>query len=60
MLATQMGYGQGRRRNKKLTKGDTYAVIVGISKYADGDLPNLEYAHRDAEAFNNFLRSKAG
>jgi tetratricopeptide (TPR) repeat protein len=38
-----------------------YAVIVGISDYKpDDNIPPLKYAHRDAEEFNDFLRSKAG
>lgn len=40
---------------------NVYAVIIGISDYQPGDdIPPLKYAHRDAEAFVNFLKSKAG
>jgi len=38
----------------------TRAVVVGISDYQDLGIPDLKYAHRDAEAFANFLRSPAG
>ncbi len=38
----------------------SYAVVVGISDYQDKDIPDLKYAHKDAEAFANFLRSAAG
>lgn len=40
--------------------GQTYAVIVGISDYQDPKIPDLHFAHRDAEAFAHFLRSPAG
>ena len=36
------------------------AVVIGISDYQDPAIPDLQYAHRDAEAFANFLRSPAG
>ncbi|TNE56944.1 MAG: tetratricopeptide repeat protein [Bacteroidetes bacterium] len=39
---------------------NTYAVVAGISNYQDPLIPDLKYAHRDAEAFANFLRSPAG
>ncbi len=37
----------------------TYALIVGISHYSSG-IENLQFANRDAQAFNDFLLSKAG
>ena len=42
--------------NKSTT---TYALIVGISHYSSG-IESLQYANRDAQAFNDFLLSKAG
>ena len=36
------------------------AVVIGISDYQDPYIPDLRFAHRDAEAFANFLRSPAG
>ncbi len=39
---------------------NTYAVVVGISDYQDPGIPDLRFADKDAEAFANFLRSKAG
>ena len=36
-----------------------WAVIVGISDYASGDIPDLGYASKDAQAFYDFLRSDA-
>jgi len=40
--------------------GQTRAVVIGISDYQDAAIPDLHFAHRDAEAFANFLRSPAG
>ncbi|MBL7775112.1 MAG: caspase family protein, partial [Saprospiraceae bacterium] len=40
--------------------GVTYAVVVGISDYQDPKITDLKYAHRDAQAFAEFLRSPAG
>jgi tetratricopeptide (TPR) repeat protein len=38
----------------------TYAVVVGISQYENPGIPSLQYAHRDAEAFADYLQTKAG
>lgn len=38
----------------------TRAVIVGISDYEDEAIPDLQYAHKDAMAFADYLRSTAG
>ena len=40
--------------------GKTYAVIVGISQYENAGIDQLDYAHRDAEVFADFLKSKSG
>lgn len=40
--------------------GQTYAVVIGISDYQDPGIPDLRFADKDAEAFANYLRSKAG
>ena len=39
-----------------------WAVVIGISRYlnADRGIPQLQYAHRDAIAFMDFLRSPQG
>jgi hypothetical protein len=39
---------------------NTYAIIIGISRYESEAIPSLNYAHRDAEAFAGYLRSHAG
>lgn len=38
----------------------TWAVIAGISDYQHKEITDLQYAHRDASAFYEFLRSPAG
>lgn len=40
--------------------GTTYAVVVGISDYQSPDIPDLQFAHRDAQAFADWLKSAAG
>jgi hypothetical protein len=42
--------------------GRRYAVLVGVSKYkySEGGLRNLSYAHQDAEAIRDWLRSDSG
>ncbi len=48
-------------QNSKLeTQNSTRAVVVGISDYQDDRIPDLKYAHRDAEAFAAWLASPAG
>lgn len=39
-------------------KGDTYGIIIGISDYKV--VPDLQFAHKDAQAFEEFLLSDAG
>lgn len=41
-------------------KGNTYAIVVGVSDYGDKQIPDLKYADRDATAFYNYLKSSAG
>jgi protein O-mannosyl-transferase len=38
----------------------TRAVVVGISDYQDPAIPDLRFAHRDAEVFAEWLKSPAG
>lgn len=40
--------------------GRTWAVIVGVSDYQDPGITDLQYAHRDAAAFAQYLQSAAG
>lgn len=41
-------------------KGNTYAVIIGISKYQSDGISQLQFANRDAQMFFNYLQSPAG
>jgi len=48
-------------QNSKLeTQNSTRAVVVGISDYQDAAIPDLRFAHRDAEAFAAWLQSPDG
>lgn len=51
---------EGRSLKIRLPESNVRAVIVGISDYEDNDIPDLRYAHKDAESFANYLRSEAG
>ncbi|MGQ0740587.1 MAG: tetratricopeptide repeat protein, partial [Bacteroidota bacterium] len=46
--------------NKDTVKqtGNTYAIIIGISDYKA--VPDLQFAHKDAQSFEDFLVSDAG
>ncbi len=46
--------------SKKPIINKTYAVVIGISDYQDGEIPDLRFADKDAAAFANYLRSPAG
>lgn len=39
--------------------GERYAVVIGISEYADPAIPRLQYADDDAQLFYDFLVSDA-
>src|SRR5262245_29015524 len=42
-------------------RGNLWAVVIGVSRYENLDPKSqLEFAHRDAESFANFLRSPNG
>ena len=38
----------------------TYAIVIGISKYEDPSIPQLQFADKDARIFAAYLQSKAG
>lgn len=46
--------------SKQFKSIDKYALVVGISDYADPGITDLQFAHRDAEAFYNYLISPDG
>ncbi|MGB4772854.1 MAG: caspase family protein [Chitinophagaceae bacterium] len=39
------------------TTPKVYALVVGVSKYTDPNIPSLKFAERDALAFADFLKS---
>jgi Tfp pilus assembly protein PilF len=45
---------------KPAFRGNTYAIIIGISKYQSSAIPQLNYADSDAIAFHDFLTSAIG
>lgn len=45
---------------KPINLDTTRAVVVGISQYENEGNEDLRFAHRDAEVFYDYLRSKAG
>ena len=51
---------QQAANNNTIANTNTYAVIVGISKYENAGITQLDYAHRDAQVFADYLKSKAG
>ena len=40
--------------------GDTRAVIIGVSEYQEENIPDLRFAHKDAEAFAKYLSTPSG
>ena len=52
---------RGGAANRSLAvSGKVYAVVVGISKYENTGITQLEFADRDAKVFADYLKSKAG
>ncbi len=50
--------GLKKKQDSSVVTGNTYAIIVGISNYKV--VPDLQYADKDAQAFERFLLSEAG
>ncbi len=46
------------KRDSSIVKGNTYAIIIGISEYKV--VPHLQFAHKDAQSFESYLVSDAG
>lgn len=42
----------------KLQTGDLHALVVGVSKYGNPNIPSLSLADKDAKAFGEFLESQ--
>lgn len=50
-----------RTRSADQPQGKTFALLIGISEYPpESPFKSLQYAHADAEAFADFLRSPRG
>jgi len=58
LLAQSNERGGVTRADTVLPGGNTYAIIIGISDYKL--VPDLQYAHKDAQSFEDFLISEAG
>jgi len=50
--------GLKKKPDTSVVRGNTYAIIIGISDYRV--VPDLQYAHKDARSFEQFLLSEAG
>jgi len=48
------------KRAENRFAGKRWAVVIGISEYKHPEIHDLKYAHRDAEAFYEFLKSANG
>ncbi len=59
-LFAQKGVVPLQSRNNQLTTNNTYAVIIGISDYQSPQIPDLQFADRDALAFADWIKSPAG
>jgi tetratricopeptide (TPR) repeat protein len=51
---------QAQTVNQAFTTGNTYAIIIGIAKYDDPTIDQLNFANRDAAVFANYLMSASG
>ncbi|OQY96633.1 MAG: hypothetical protein B6D37_01545 [Sphingobacteriales bacterium UTBCD1] len=50
--------GVPKKGDSSVSKGTTYAIIIGISNYKN--IAPLQYADKDAQSFQNFLLGDAG
>lgn len=53
-------YAQTDASANSVSKGNIYALVIGISDYSDEKIIDLKYAHRDAERFAEYISSSAG
>ncbi len=47
-----------RREKPAIGKGDLYTLVVGVSNYENGEVPQLKFADADAKAFGEFLKTQ--
>lgn len=52
------GAQEAASRSMGNVEGQRYAVVIGISDYDDPEIPDLDYADDDAQAFYEFLLSE--
>jgi len=52
--------GMRQLSSQRAASGVTRAVVIGISDYAAPGIRDLQFAHKDARAFADFLKSEAG
>jgi|GEM_PF-1272361 len=45
--------------SKQLSLDNVYAIIIGISKYRESNIPEVKYARRDAEKVKEYLENLA-
>lgn len=49
------GMKAGSKQFGLTTVGDKWAVVIGVSRFADGSIPPLKYAAKDAKDFYDYL-----
>lgn len=47
-------------RNNNFKRGNSYALVIGISRYRDKQIPQVKYAKSDAETFARYLENIGG
>lgn len=60
LFAQQKGVSPIPTSDQDAFEGTCRAVVVGISDYQNPDIPDLKYAHKDAQAFVKFMQSPSG
>ncbi len=60
LLLTNNSFSQNTIDTNATTKSKTYAIVIGISNYENASIPKLNYSHKDATQFYEWLKSKPG
>lgn len=65
LLAACSGNGKKGEEVNTLSKatdstGRVFALVIGVSEYDDQNIEELDFAHKDADAFTNFLVEQVG
>ncbi|MDB5222799.1 MAG: tetratricopeptide repeat protein [Chitinophagaceae bacterium] len=53
-------FSQSNAVNTEKPGPKVYALVIGISKYLQKDIPQLQFADRDAQVFADYLKSNGG